>query len=349
MAGNDKLLLAPLPTPGNPRWWVPVSHGRMLSNSLDVYVPYARLGRLTKAIFVESLSRWGGAALLPGKKPAVDFAVSRLEAVLEGVFGTRNLAFSVSAGCPGRFQKTTYQIMRLDGEILGYLKIANSEGACERIRNEAVTLRRLRERCGGTIPELLHEGEECGMAFLLTEPGPNCAGPADLDRRHFEFLERLNPEEDRNRFADSLLAQLEGRLIGGEGADLDFWSGCLDWATKKLRGVQVRFGWSHGDFAPWNTKVGENGLFVFDWERGTEDAPVLWDVMHFMVQTASSLGKPWRPEPPSGLGHDVSDEAWYGLLAAYCVNSAMDLSAENSPDIERAVGFRRRVLKGLCI
>jgi len=47
----------------------------------------------------------------------------------------------------------------------------------------------------------------------------------------------------------------------------------------------------HGDFAPWNSRVRQNELLLFDWESADWEAPTSWDMFHFHVQTASSFRK----------------------------------------------------------
>jgi len=63
-------------------------------------------------------------------------------------------------------------------------------------------------------------------------------------------------------------------------------------ARRELAGVMVPCGYAHGDFAPWNTRVREDRLAVFDWESGERESPLGWDAFHFSV--ASSLKKRWR-------------------------------------------------------
>lgn len=42
----------------------------------------------------------------------------------------------------------------------------------------------------------------------------------------------------------------------------------------------------HGDFAPWNMIRSQDGLFVFDWERGRDWAPALTDAFYFILAPA---------------------------------------------------------------
>ncbi len=48
----------------------------------------------------------------------------------------------------------------------------------------------------------------------------------------------------------------------------------------------------HGDFAPWNIKVGKGGkVFVLDWESYQEDGAAGWDWAHYLVQSKLLIDK----------------------------------------------------------
>ncbi|MBK6446508.1 MAG: hypothetical protein IPF81_14790 [Bacteroidetes bacterium] len=53
----------------------------------------------------------------------------------------------------------------------------------------------------------------------------------------------------------------------------------------------VHFGISHGDFTPWNMYSSENKLHVYDWELARRDAPVLFDLFHFIFQKEVMIRK----------------------------------------------------------
>jgi hypothetical protein len=48
---------------------------------------------------------------------------------------------------------------------------------------------------------------------------------------------------------------------------------------------------AHGDFAPWNTRLGPSSLFVFDWERASEGMSPLYDVFNFQALQAALQGR----------------------------------------------------------
>lgn len=46
----------------------------------------------------------------------------------------------------------------------------------------------------------------------------------------------------------------------------------------------VAFAYAHGDFTRWNCYCANNQLFVYDWELGRPDMPLLFDFFHFNIQ-----------------------------------------------------------------
>jgi len=115
--------------------------------------------------------------------------------------------------------------------------------------------------------------------------------------------------------------------------------GALCRARQDLEGVMVPCGIMHGDFAPWNTRVENERLYVFDWESAAWDAPILWDVFHFHVQVASLLNKKRSEELP--LGRIPGDRACFLL---YLLKSLCQLLDE-VPSVDRVgVTYRRQAL-----
>lgn len=42
---------------------------------------------------------------------------------------------------------------------------------------------------------------------------------------------------------------------------------------------------AHGDFTPWNLKYLDNKAYLFDWEFGREQMPLMYDLFHFIIQS----------------------------------------------------------------
>jgi hypothetical protein len=134
--------------------------------------------------------------------------------------------------------------------------------------------------------------------MLFQSPLEGRPGPAELSGMHVEFLERLAAirrvdkpglqlvEEVGTRWKEvSWRCDWRWRQLG---------RAALAAARRDLENVTVPCGVWHGDFVPWNTRVCDGRLAVFDWESCEKGAPLGWDTFHFSVQVANLLKKGWR-------------------------------------------------------
>jgi hypothetical protein len=61
----------------------------------------------------------------------------------------------------------------------------------------------------------------------------------------------------------------------------------------ELGPVSMPLSLAHGDFAPWNTRLGGQYLFVFDWERASEGVSPLYDAFNFQALQTALQGRRW--------------------------------------------------------
>jgi hypothetical protein len=103
-------------------------------------------------------------------------------------------------------------------------------------------------------------------------------------------------------------------------------------ARRDLEKVRVPCGFWHGDFAPWNTRVRDGRLSVFDWESCEDGAPLGWDTFHFSVQVASLLKKRWRNKFDLAAAPGARGLFLLYLLAS--LGKSLDERAEANPGLE---------------
>jgi len=103
----------------------------------------------------------------------------------------------------------------------------------------------------------------------------------------------------------------------------------LQWAGKLLKD-NVSCGIGHGDFAPWNTRVIGDQIYVFDWESMSQRNPLIWDCFHFKAQVMSLLGTAKRSLQACRFLDDVADPKpeTVGLLLLYLLHSSANLMEE---------------------
>jgi hypothetical protein len=268
-----------------------------------------------------------------------------LEALVREVTGECQPVFSLSLGTETRFRKLTVQVMRPEGEILGYIKLPLTDAAAERVRHEAETLNHLGSfpALRLHIPRTLYSGEWGDGAILFQSGGPSRPGPIQFNRQCEEFLRLLWGIQITEKPGHVLCEEVAARWRKAELGPASGWralgQAALAKAKRELDGVMVPCGVAHGDFAPWNTRVGDGRLYVFDWESASWEAPNSWDIFHFKTQVAALLNKKNDLHIP---GDRRSGERASFLL--YLLNSACQLLGEESPAQGIGVEYRRQLL-----
>ena len=65
----------------------------------------------------------------------------------------------------------------------------------------------------------------------------------------------------------------------------------LERLHEELGPLSMPLSLAHGDFTPWNTRLGAQSLFVLDWERASEGMSPLYDAFNFQALQAALLGR----------------------------------------------------------
>jgi hypothetical protein len=190
--------------------------------------------------------------------------------------------------------------MNKNGAILAYIKIPMTDVGNDRVRHEASVLKRLAKYpdVRNHIPNLLFAGEWENRYILIQDAVQGSTGPARLTDAHILFLQTLWNAEPIYRSGEEIVSEVrrEWQAIG-ERVDLR-WSQLAEEAiyiaSRRIAGVKVPCGITHGDFAPWNTRTENGTLRVFDWECAGWSQPIWWDIFHFETQSSTLLKHPAR-------------------------------------------------------
>ena len=211
---------------------------------------------------------------------------------LKELLKSRDIYLAFSTGTPGYYRKTTAQIMSRDGRILAYAKIGDTLQAKKMLTQEAEMLRCLSKLSisTGRIPELIYAGYFNKSELLLqTAPsGKTRSGAGKLGGEHIGFLAELfNQTKVQKVLVESeywIRINREFKLLQNR---IDrrwrrrIQSG-LDICERIFADGFIPLGVCHRDFAPWNTLVGQRGLYVFDWEYAVAEGIPFWDLFHFV-------------------------------------------------------------------
>jgi hypothetical protein len=333
-----------LPSSNRVRWLLPEGSRQVSLAALHVYAPYAPAARLLKAVlsFVirAGWQGWVGHKVTLGSREALP-----LEDLVAELSGERGPVFALSLGTPTPFRKLTIQVMRPSGQILGYIKLPLTQAATEHVRHEAEILQRLSEfsSLNPHIPKVLHASEWDDGYILFLSPGPMSPGPVEYDSLHEGFLSNLRSIHQVIKPGHILVEEVAARWHKAETLLDSRWralgEAALARAKRELDGKTVCCGVAHGDFAPWNTHVGDGRLYVFDWESASWEAPTSWDIFHFKTQVAALLNK--KSDMHISWDSRSGERASFLL---YLLNSACELSGEEGPTQGVGLEYRRQLL-----
>ena len=329
---------AVLPSRQEPRYLLPLGNSRTTLEGFRVYTPHALGARVRKGLLAQVVKMgWSGWAMHPLH---VGEPVG-LKALVTNVTGERNPAFAMSLGTPGKYRKLTIQVMRASGETLGYIKLGLTKPAGERVRHEASVLEDL-SRLRPHVPCVLYAGEWQNSYMLFQSPLEGRPGPAKLSGMHMEFLENLaairRVDKPGLRVVEEIGARWQEVTWRCDWRWQHLGTATLAAARRDLEKVTVPCGFWHGDFAPWNTRVRDGRLSVFDWESCQDGAPLGWDTFHFSVQVASLLKKSWRTKFDLAVAPGAR-----GLFLLYLLSS-LGRSLDERAEANEGLEYRKQAL-----
>jgi hypothetical protein len=281
------------PNVARARWLLPADRPALRRAGIrGLYQPNSLRGRALRTLI--------GAGALPGEEVRLEEdALARLEAMLAPVVVASAVRLAFYLGVPAPHRKVTAQVLGTAGETLAYAKIATSplaRAAVERERRALVGLSESAE-LDGAIPEVLGSLEWHGGTILPITMGPPRPGPRELSSVHLRFFTQVFQSfRVRKTFAESpmwaRMSELWLRLRDGSPEALPANLGpALERLRDELGPVSMPVSMAHGDFAPWNTRLGPRSLFVFDWERASEGMSPLYDAFNFQALQAALQGR----------------------------------------------------------
>jgi hypothetical protein len=333
-----------LPSARTNRWIIPIGDSLCTLSGLNMYTPYVPGARALKQLLL-AITRMGWTGWARHKVVVASRRPLTLESFVREVTGEPSPEFALSLGTPGRFRKLTIQVMRPAGEVLGYVKLPMTHEAVARIRREAVALEYLSRFSALQlqIPRVLYAGEWGEGYMLFQTAGPSRPAPVEFGVPHQEFLNKLRSIGGIEKPGEALVEEIGARWRKTEGNLDSEWralgTAALMTACRELRKQNIQCGITHGDFAPWNTRIFEGFLFVFDWEYAELQSPYYWDIFHFDAQVSSLLHRKKRRQFP--LDRGSGERALYLL---YLLDSVCLTLDEKRPGNQIPLTYRRRLL-----
>jgi hypothetical protein len=274
------------------RWLLPTERPILRQAGIrGLYQPSSLRGRMLKRLI--------DAGVLRGEKVWLEEStLTSLEAAMTQALGEVDIRVAFYVGVPAPHRKVTAQVLTPAGKTLAYVKIATSPLAQAAVEVEWRTLVRLSESesLRGKVPEVLSwfPWKE-GKALLITS-GPEHAGPKKLSSVHLSFCESLFLSfAEENVFRESPMWTRMTETLLRLNTDLPdplpaYYGRAFQRLSEELGPVLLPLSLAHRDFAPWNTRLGPEGLFVVDWERAEQRVIPLYDAFHFRAIQAALFG-----------------------------------------------------------
>jgi hypothetical protein len=334
---------AVLPSRQSARWIVPQGGGReKRPGFLHFYMPFSTKARIWKHLIVRLMAAgmlgWLRGLVIASKEQLP------LERLVTEITREKRATLACSLGIAGPFKKMTVQVMSPTGQTLGYIKVPLGDKAHNRLRHEAAMLEKLQRfpALRPHLPHPLYAGFWDGSYVLFQSPLTGDPGPTRFTQLHENFLQTLQSCHRVCHSGRSLIQSVADNWertmprLGSKWQSLA--REALRFATRELEAVQVPCGILHGDFTPWNMRVHNGGMRLYDWESALWEGPVGWDKFHFLVQVDCLLNKGQGAGISSGLKND--ERASYLL---YLLHSALQLVDEDADPI--GLDYREKLLR----
>jgi hypothetical protein len=271
------------------RWLLPTDRPVLRQAGIrGLYQPGSLRGRMLKRLV--------DTGALRGEKVRMEEStLGNLEAAMARALGEVDIRLAFYVGVPAPHQKVTAQVLTPAGKTLAYAKIATSPLAQAAVEVERRTLLRLSESesLRGKVPEVLSWFPWQEGKVLLITSGPAHAGPKKLSSVHSNFCESIFLSfAEESVFGESLMWTRMTETLLHLDTDLPdplpaYYSRAFQRLSEELGSVLLPLSLAHRDFAPWNTRLGPEGLFVVDWERAEERVIPLYDIFHFRAIQAA--------------------------------------------------------------
>lgn len=230
--------------------------------------------------------------------------IRALETEWAKALGSSDICCSLSLGTPNYYRKITALIFDESGKPIGFAKVAGTKQAKSLVSNEGAALKKMNMlRCQSlAMPSLLGQGETETASWVLQSPLlTGRPSPNDLRNEHLAFLSEIARKSvQMNTLSRYGNLQYMKRLFTGtplpiktefqsESAFVEKLGSEMNALTVENNDKPLPFTVAHGDFAPWNMRLIDGKLALFDWEYYTPLAPYGWDLFYFVFRVENLI------------------------------------------------------------
>jgi len=306
---------------GDKVWLLPTQL-MLRQTAVKMYAPYSLKGRVFKA-----LMRIGAV----GNRVHIDDAeLSDLEQTLAQALGEP--AVRLAFYNPVLPDRRILLIMKPEGGIIAYAHMAGSDSARQVLEHEEQILNTLREApaLAPHVPETIAFLNHNSASVLIISAGPGQKGPTEWTAHHSDFSRKLHATFKKDLpLGKSALWRHSMTVLENNKPHLsELWRKRYDAALVRLepyKDTVIPMSMAHRDFTPWNTQVGREHIFVFDWEYARDGYTPNYDYFFFHFVISSNVNRnvsvegarSWLPGAP--IKAPVSNEV---LFLAYLLDIA---------------------------
>lgn len=263
------------PSIDHPQFLVPTRPRRAAASSLrrfhDARSPKERAAGLAGQL----LARAGLLQFAPGEP--LDLPEFGLVDHLAHVLGEAHLYAAITLGPRRRNRKPVLQLIRPDGDVVGFAKIGWTPFTTELVSNEARWLAAVEQGTPAWLrtPPVLHRTTWRDLEVLVigTVDTPFSSRSRHVVRTDVVDAVAHAIGTDHRRFGESAL--VDHWRASGLDRRID-----LERLVERRGEETLEFGLWHGDLTPWNIATQGGSISVWDWEFAAADRPIGFDVLH---------------------------------------------------------------------
>ncbi len=284
---EDSVPYAVLGGRSNARWWlIPLTNKKVTIAGLALFQPLLTNAKLIKKL-VTILSYLGLGWLWA--KPRIYISNTTNVA---NYFSSDVLSYAYFTGTDSPHRKVAVQVMDIDGNLKGFVKVTNNPRVGVLLKHEASILEHVNELdlTSAFVPNVLFFGEKNGVTVLITDTlkSAQTSSTTSFSDAHLAFVHELEEKTavSPSMTTSSIASRFRERLNKIQPHLEKIWIKRLNKAINYLEErstLNLPACLSHGDFTPWNTFMKNGQLYVFDWEYAEIACPPTNDIIHFVL------------------------------------------------------------------
>ena len=228
------------------------------------------------------------------------FRETQLMSEIRQATGMNNYTSVVVKGTPGPYSKDVVLFFDSDADPVLLLKVGTSLPARRLLENEAIWLERLNQAgLAAHVPRVLSRCDVDHARVLGQSVGTGRFPGAKMSNHILGFLSDFQVAFPgiASYQNSTLRIVLEDRFHALRSCISQVWltriHKTIEMLSDEFQGRRIPFCAAHRDFAPWNMRITDRGLFLYDWEYASDGYTPLYDLFHFFVM-------------PHALKHQVS-------------------------------------------